>query len=64
MSASRGGGAGRVQAVRPQLPAGPAAGRARRAVRQLYHASWDHHSNLDAELALQLPAWPTSRWPR
>ena len=27
----------------------------------LYHASWDHHSNLDEELALQLPAWPTSR---
>ena len=21
----------------------------------LYHASWDHHSNLDAELTLQLP---------
>ncbi len=30
----------------------------------LIHASWDHHSNLDDELALQLPAWPTSRWPR
>ena len=30
----------------------------------LYHASWDHHSNLDARAGASTAGWPTSRSPR
>ena len=38
------------QAVCDQLPAGPAPGRARRALRDAHHASWDDHTNLERSL--------------
>jgi hypothetical protein len=47
-------------ALRGELPAGAAPGRARRALRQLYHRDWDHHSRLKGDIAMQGQA----RWTR
>ena len=57
----RGGGKGQFHAVRRQLPAGPAAGRARRALRQPLPRLVGPPQQPRRGAGVQLPAWPTSR---
>ncbi len=62
--ARRGGGPGQFHAVRDQLPAGPADGRAGRAVRRTSFTPRGTTTRISTSSWPSTPRWPTSRSPR